>query len=175
MWWPVTTNGSMFAPGRVDRGCVAGASRADNDDVVHKFPKFDSTVVYNPVFGVKMQMRCCCLSVLLLSFAAARAGAPVVSGDAFVRFDPATTSWTCGTRLIEQRLELAGGKFRLAALRNKLTGTEYTAGAGSDEFRFVFRADKAAGRAAATGSRNKMSRLFPCPRPRPESTRESRS
>src|SRR5208283_1948661 len=62
----------------------------------------------------------------------------MTSGDAYARFDPATTSWTCGTKLIEQRLELAKGQFRLAALRNRATGTEFTARAESDEFRFVF-------------------------------------
>jgi len=60
------------------------------------------------------------------------------SGDAYARFDPATTSWTCGTKLIEQRLELAKGQLRLAALRNRASGTEFTARAESDEFRFVF-------------------------------------
>ncbi|MGO9239305.1 MAG: hypothetical protein ACLQBJ_00725 [Bryobacteraceae bacterium] len=62
----------------------------------------------------------------------------MTSGDAYVRFDPATTSWTCGTKLIEQRLELAKGQFRLAELRNRASGTEFTARAESDEFRFVF-------------------------------------
>ncbi len=114
-----------------------------------------------------MQMRCCCLSVLLLSFVAARAGAPVVSGDAYVRFDAATTSWTCGTQLIEQRLELAGGKFRLAALRNKLTGTEYTAGADSDEFRFVFGAAEASGTSGGYQLKDYEVTLLPVPKASP--------
>ena len=62
----------------------------------------------------------------------------LTSGDTYARFDPATATWTCGTKLIEQRLELANGQFRLAALRNRATGTEFTARADSDEFRFVF-------------------------------------
>jgi hypothetical protein len=61
----------------------------------------------------------------------------LTSGDAYIRFDTAGTAWDCGTGLIEQRLELSNGRFRLAALRNRLTGTEYVAGAASDEFRFL--------------------------------------
>ena len=60
------------------------------------------------------------------------------SGDAYARFDPANTTWTCGTGLIEQRFELMKGQFRLAALQNRATGTEFAARAESDEFRFVF-------------------------------------
>src|ERR1019366_8961355 len=63
---------------------------------------------------------------------------PVESGDAYVRFDPSKQTWSCGTGLIEQQLELAGGRFRLAKLANRLTGSEYVAGAGSDEFHFLF-------------------------------------
>ena len=76
--------------------------------------------------------------VLLAAAAVVAEGAhSMTSGDAFVRFDPANTVWTCGTGLIEQRLELKNGKFLLAGLRNRLTGSEYVAGAGSDEFRFL--------------------------------------
>jgi len=75
------------------------------------------------------------LSVLATAVLAADS---LTSGDAHARFDPATTTWTCGTKLIEQRLELAKGQFRLAALQNRATGTEFTARAESDEFRFVF-------------------------------------
>ncbi|MGA2984675.1 MAG: hypothetical protein ABSG32_12735 [Terriglobia bacterium] len=63
---------------------------------------------------------------------------PVESGDAYARFDPAKQAWICGTGLIEQELELAGGNFRLAKLSNRLTGTEYVEGASSDEFHFFF-------------------------------------
>src|ERR1035437_2769334 len=63
---------------------------------------------------------------------------PVESGDAYVHFDPSKQTWTCGTGLIEQQLELVGGHFRLAKLSNRLTGSEYVQGAGSDEFHFLF-------------------------------------
>jgi len=63
---------------------------------------------------------------------------PVESGDAYVRFDPSKQTWSCGTGLIEQQLELAGGHFRLAKLTNRLTGSEYVEGPGSDEFHFLF-------------------------------------
>lgn len=60
------------------------------------------------------------------------------SGDAFARYNSANKTWTCGTGLIEQRLELADGHFRLATLTNRLTGTEFIGGTASDEFRFRF-------------------------------------
>src|SRR5579859_7051493 len=60
------------------------------------------------------------------------------SGDAYARFDASKTIWTLGTGLIEQQLELVDGHFRLARLRNLLTGSEYVEGAGSDEFHFSF-------------------------------------
>jgi hypothetical protein len=87
---------------------------------------------------------------------------PVESGDAYVRFDASKQTWSCGTGLIEQQLELAGGHFRLAKLTNRLTGSEYVEkrsfhqpnigsetnqltgseykveGPGSEEFHFLF-------------------------------------
>ncbi len=60
------------------------------------------------------------------------------SGDAYARFDASKQTWTCGTGLIEQQLELVDGHFRLARLRNLLTGSEYVESAGSDEFHFSF-------------------------------------
>jgi hypothetical protein len=60
------------------------------------------------------------------------------SGDAYVRFDPSKQTWTCGTGLIEQELEFLDGHYRLAKLSNRLTGSEYVEGAGSDEFHFLF-------------------------------------
>lgn len=62
----------------------------------------------------------------------------LVSGDAYVCFDAETRVWTCGTGLIEQQLQLDDGHFRLAKLSNRLTGSEYVSGAGSDEFHFLF-------------------------------------
>jgi hypothetical protein len=93
------------------------------------------------------------------------------SGDAYVRFDSSTTTWTCGTGLIEQQLQLVSGHFRLAHLVNRLTGTEYikgrafkveaqgptqtnlltgseypeNKGIGSNEFRFLFGARECTG------------------------------
>lgn len=86
------------------------------------------------------------------------------SGDAYAHFDPATMTWTCGTGLIEQQLQLADGCFQLAHLMNHRTGTKFIKGRkfnvkaqgvtvtnllrssehpetpaeNSDEFRFVF-------------------------------------
>ena len=70
----------------------------------------------------------------------------LTSGDAYVRFDVSTATWICGTSLIEQRLQLSNGKFLLAALRNKLTGTDWAADGNSDEFRFVFAGLERSGR-----------------------------
>jgi hypothetical protein len=60
------------------------------------------------------------------------------SGDAYVRFDPSKQTWTCGTGLIEQTLEFMDGYYCLAKLSNRLTGSEYVEGTGSDEFHFSF-------------------------------------
>ncbi len=93
----------------------------------------------------------------------ARAADSLTSGDAFVRYDPSTLSWTCGTGLIEQRLELAGGRFLLAHLTNRLTGTEYVAGQSSDEFRFLFGGVEFTG--ASGGYSLKSYRIEPLPIP----------
>ncbi len=53
---------------------------------------------------------------------------PLTSGDAYARFDASTQTWTIGTGLIEQQLELVGGHFHLAHLMNRLTGTHYIRG-----------------------------------------------
>src|SRR5271166_2946680 len=60
------------------------------------------------------------------------------SGDAHVQYNSVSNSWILGTGLIEQQLDLAGGRFRLSILKNKLTGTEFVGGQGSDEFHFNF-------------------------------------
>ncbi|MGD0743745.1 MAG: hypothetical protein ABSA45_01185 [Verrucomicrobiota bacterium] len=77
-------------------------------------------------------------ALLLTCAMAASAAEELDSGDAYIRYDSASNRWTCGTGLIEQQLELADGRFRLSTLQNKLTGTEYAGGAGSDEFHFSF-------------------------------------
>jgi hypothetical protein len=68
------------------------------------------------------------------------------SGDAYVHFDPSTTTWKAGTELVEMHLQLAQGKFLLSSLKNRLTGTEFAAGADSDEFRFLFAGMEQSGR-----------------------------
>jgi|GEM_PF-3477407 len=85
-------------------------------------------------------------SLLLFGLHAAWAADSLTSGDAYVRFDAAATSWTFGTNVIEQRLDLAGGRFLLTRLRNVATGADYAAGAESDEFRFVFGGSEFSGR-----------------------------
>lgn len=68
------------------------------------------------------------------------------SGDAYVQFDPSTTNWAAGTSLVEMHLELSQKKFHLSSLKNRLTGTEFAAGADSDEFRFLFAGAEQSGR-----------------------------
>ncbi|MFN7995109.1 MAG: hypothetical protein U0Q18_15990 [Bryobacteraceae bacterium] len=87
------------------------------------------------------------LAVILIFPAFVLGADSLASGDARVRCDAATGTWVLETTVIEQRLELAAGKFRLATLRNRLSGTEL-AGADSDEFRFVFAGREYSGRTA---------------------------
>ncbi len=68
------------------------------------------------------------------------------SGDAYAQFDPSTTSWAAQTSLVEMHLKLSQGKFHLSSLKNRLTGTEFAAGADSDEFRFLFAGEEQSGR-----------------------------
>jgi hypothetical protein len=48
----------------------------------------------------------------VLASATAFAADPLVSGDAYARYDAAQTAWTLGTGILEQRLELSAGKLR---------------------------------------------------------------
>jgi len=89
------------------------------------------------------------------------------AGDAFVRFDAAGTSWTCGTSLIEQRLELSKGRFLLGSLRNRLTDTEFVAGADSDEFRFVFADGERSGRTGGYTLKDYQVARLPVPKASP--------
>jgi hypothetical protein len=90
----------------------------------------------------------------LISFAAAAKGLaePKVlsqslsSGDAFARFDPEQVTWTFGTSLIEQQVQLAQGKFYLTKLTNRRTGTNFVAGTDADEFQFLFAGREQSGR-----------------------------
>ncbi len=76
------------------------------------------------------------------------------SGDAFVHFDAVAQKWTCGTNLIEQRLQLSEGRFLLTGLTNRLTGTDFAARDNSDEFRFVFAGEERSGRSGGYRLRN---------------------
>jgi hypothetical protein len=67
----------------------------------------------------------------------AQTAATTQSGDAFVRFDQNSQSWTLGTKQITQVLQLANGNFVLKQLKNNFTGTDFAGSAESDEFRFV--------------------------------------
>ncbi len=59
------------------------------------------------------------------------------SGDAFVGFDKAKSTWTLGTKQLTQVLEISNGSYSLKQFKNNLTGTDYVDSAISDEFRFV--------------------------------------
>lgn len=84
----------------------------------------------------------------------------VNSGDAYVHFDAATQLWSCGTNLIEQRLQLTEGRFLLAGLTNRLTGTDFAARDNSDEFRFVFAGMERSGRTGGYNLKNyRVSRM----------------
>ncbi|MGA9062944.1 MAG: hypothetical protein WB341_14935, partial [Terracidiphilus sp.] len=113
------------------------------------------------------------------------------SGDAYVHFDAATQAWSCGTNLIEQRLQLSEGKFSLAALTNRLTGSEYVAGRvfnkkdegpadtnllaprayvgaiGSDEFHFLFGGREYSGHSGGYKLRDFQIMCMPVPKASP--------
>ena len=82
----------------------------------------------------------------LISFVAAATGLaePKVlsqflsSGDAFARFDEEQVTWTLGTSLFEQQVQLVQGKFYLTKLTNRRSGTNFVAGTDGDEFQFLF-------------------------------------
>jgi hypothetical protein len=60
------------------------------------------------------------------------------SGDAYINYDSATSTWTIGTSKIEKQIQLdAAGKYKLVSLQNKITGTEwFNAAYPSSEFKF---------------------------------------
>ncbi|MHB1355795.1 MAG: hypothetical protein ACYCZF_07440 [Anaerolineae bacterium] len=62
----------------------------------------------------------------------------MMSGDAYLDFEPAEIIWSFGTALIEQRLQLLEGRLRCIGLINKLTGSNLVEDADSDEFYFTF-------------------------------------
>ncbi len=106
-------------------------------------------------------------ALLLFCAAAALAADSIQSGDAGCRFDAASSSWTCRTSVIEQRLELAEGKYLLASLRNRLTGTDFTAGAASDEFDFSFGGMEYSGRSGGYRLQEFHFSVLPVPKASP--------
>jgi hypothetical protein len=56
------------------------------------------------------------------------------SGDACVSYDLTTHSWTFGTKMLTQVLQLSEGHFVLKQLKNNFTQTDYIGSAISDEF-----------------------------------------
>lgn len=76
---------------------------------------------------------------LLLSAGSARVLAKETnSGDAYVRFDGHTNTWTLGTSMVEQRLQLAKGVFALTGFENKLNRRQYVSEAArGEEFRLT--------------------------------------
>ena len=104
----------------------------------------------------------------LLGFVSALPGAETLtSGDAFVRFDSGTSTWILGTKVVEQRLQLEEGRFRLVSLRNRITGTDFVAAAGSDEFRFIFAGSERDGRTGGYALRDYRISRLPVPRSSP--------
>jgi len=91
----------------------------------------------------------------------------VKSADAYAQFDPDTVMWTCGSSLIEQRLQLRDGKFRLVSLKNRLTGTEIAAALDSDEFRFVFAGRERSGATGEYKLKDYRQELRPVPKASP--------
>ena len=91
----------------------------------------------------------------------------VKSGDAYAQFDPDTATWTCGSSLIKQRLQLRDGKFLLLSLENRLTGTEFAAASDSDEFRFVFAGRERSGATGGYKLKNYRQEILPVPKASP--------
>jgi hypothetical protein len=58
------------------------------------------------------------------------------SGDAYVSFNDPTKTWTLGTSMVEEKLELASGSFSLTKLQNRTNRREFVSSTGrSEEFR----------------------------------------
>lgn len=105
---------------------------------------------------------------LFFAFAVAGLSAGVLtSGDAYVRFDPANVSWSCGTRLVEQRLQLVDGKFLLVSLKNRQTGTDFTQDSQSDEFQFTFAGTEYSGRTGEYRLKDYRVSTLPTPKASP--------
>jgi len=60
------------------------------------------------------------------------------SGDAYVRFDEQTQTWTLGTAMVEEKIQLANGVYRVLSWQNKASRRQYIPEAvGSEEFRIT--------------------------------------
>ncbi|MHB9032144.1 MAG: alpha-galactosidase [Anaerolineae bacterium] len=59
------------------------------------------------------------------------------SGDAYLDYDAEQSTWSFGTNLVEQRLQLSDGRLRCIGLVNKHTGSKLVEAADSDEFYFT--------------------------------------
>jgi len=60
------------------------------------------------------------------------------SRDAYVRFDEQTKTWTLGTSMVEEKLQLTGGVYSMLSLQNKLSRRQYVADASRpEEFRIT--------------------------------------
>ena len=61
-----------------------------------------------------------CLALRLAVSSATLPAKELTSGDGYVRADERTSTWTLGTAMVEQRLQLARGVLALANLENNL-------------------------------------------------------
>ncbi len=108
------------------------------------------------------------LLAILFAFTLAGFSADTLtSGDAYVRFDRAGTAWSCGTSLIEQRLQLVDGKYLLVSLKNRQTGTDFTLDAQSDEFQFTFAGKEYSGRSGQYRLKDYQISQLPTPKASP--------
>ena len=79
-----------------------------------------------------------CLALHLAAGSARPSAKDTTSGDGYVRFDARTSTWTLGTAMVEQRIELAKGVFALTGFENKLGHRQYVSEATrGEEFRVV--------------------------------------
>jgi hypothetical protein len=77
-----------------------------------------------------------CLALHLAAGSARPSAKDTTSGDGYVRFDARTSTWTLGTAMVEQRIELAKGVFALTGFENKLGHRQYVSEATrGEEFR----------------------------------------
>jgi hypothetical protein len=76
--------------------------------------------------------------MLIASDCSASSAKDTHSGDAYLHFDEQAKTWTLGTSMAEENLELAGGSFHLTRLQNRLNGREFVSSSKpSEEFRVM--------------------------------------